>query len=1465
MSPEKDLIVSQPFSRVLAAELAEVDKRRKVLQNPALKRQFELADLLTRRKALQAAALDAPIATERAISAGGPGPTNGTAAIDHAALKEITDQKEQRLAALRMHTSGLAISGGGIRSATFALGMLQGLAELNLLKRFDYISTVSGGGYIGGWLAAWTKREGDVENVARQLCYKREDQSKARRLPLPSGADGVVDEEPEPVHHLRAYSSYLAPRSGFFTPDTWSLLAIYARNLLINFLILLPATVFVVTLVRLAVLFFAVPSLSFVGGSSGMVFWLVIGVSFVFLFALALVFNMIGMELFKLQEARSSKKSRRSGVQKMPAEIQWISRTTLAVLVAVAVIDAILARAWLLDLVKRPWALPLIAALAVILGFSAVYYTVAQRNLVKKTTKPPPIAIYRLLWLVIVPLIVSAVLSCWLFSIDPMRVKTEHVVVSNGVIIKQDPGADVFLADASNFKTRLQALGYKALIAPFDPPAILADQAPTGTTDEMYDQNALNGWQVGKFYWWPALMVIGFFAFMHGAAHLFINWVVLFRLLADQGYVEKSPPFSLSRVGMALTLAVVPFFSGALGGLLFFILVVDGLWSWHHQPHALVTFGPPLALLLFTVSAALEIGLLGHRLEEDEREWWARVGALALLAATIWALFFFAVLYVPWLIEFAGDDLRQRWLKGGLTLGWLMTSIGGAVAGRSSSTGNNKRDTSKLMEALAQVAPWVFVIGLLAGISLLVSEVVDVPLAQPGGFHNHWAEVDLATLPSLAALSMGSGLFALLMSSLVDVNLFSLHNMYANRLIRAYMGASRRKKAWENRWGKGTRPVDRCGAPTQSKGGNREENPISGFDFDDDIPLIELRTARRSRKPHLPAYWGPFPLINTALNLVATRELDWQERKAEAFVLSPLYCGSESTGYQLLPDDFRRGNMTLGRAVAVSGAAADPNMGHHTSIAVAALMTVFNTRLGWWIENPSRPRRSWEKDASAQWAAESPSFGGLILKELSGQTDSVGRWVHLSDGGHFENLAAYELIRRRCRYIVISDGGCDPNFQCEDLANLIRKCRTDFGIRIEIDTAPIQKTAADGSSRWHCAIGKIRYDDVDGGEVPGMLVYVKSSMTGDEPPDLQQYARSDSTFPHQTTADQFFDETQFESYRALGYHVAHEVFSDVKGESLGDLQRTNAAVFSRVRNRWFPAPAELEANFHRVAEAFERLQQTMRSDENLRAFTHDLYPELKPTPTEFKADPDDRACAELHAVNQVVLLMEKAWITVKLEGFPEHPMNRGWMNQFRRCASSVTVRRLWPALRGAFSQEFVRFCEQELLLPGQLPAPVEFSAVSDVHKRAYESLKTEFAREWPDFPFPATMPPAEDQRTWVILDNDPEPFAYGIVVATIVDEAACPAVREVIVWIRPAYRNMKIGQTCFRTLFPFDHSGPLTVRYPKQPAGGDKVRLDLWKFFHFNQSFRPADGDNEFLVQKRRAPGDCPVAPESQR
>ena len=133
MPLRKRLLESQPFSRVLAAELAAVRKRREHLRDSAV---------------------DGEPPGQAALA--------GDAAaqpVHAAALAELTDQKAQRLEALDMHLSGLAISGGGIRSATFALGVLQGLADLDLLKRFDYISTVSGGGYIGGWLAAWTKRE----------------------------------------------------------------------------------------------------------------------------------------------------------------------------------------------------------------------------------------------------------------------------------------------------------------------------------------------------------------------------------------------------------------------------------------------------------------------------------------------------------------------------------------------------------------------------------------------------------------------------------------------------------------------------------------------------------------------------------------------------------------------------------------------------------------------------------------------------------------------------------------------------------------------------------------------------------------------------------------------------------------------------------------------------------------------------------------------------------------------------------------------------------------------------------------------------------------------------------------------------------------------------------------------------------------------------------------------------------
>jgi predicted acylesterase/phospholipase RssA len=120
----------------------------------------------------------------------------------------------------------LCLSGGGIRSATFGLGVIQGLARLNLLEKFDYLSTVSGGGYIGSWLSAWIRNHPqELAGVAEAL----------RRTP-----QSPQDIEPNPVTHLRMYSNYLSPRLGLLSADSWTLVGTYLRNLILNWLVLVP-------------------------------------------------------------------------------------------------------------------------------------------------------------------------------------------------------------------------------------------------------------------------------------------------------------------------------------------------------------------------------------------------------------------------------------------------------------------------------------------------------------------------------------------------------------------------------------------------------------------------------------------------------------------------------------------------------------------------------------------------------------------------------------------------------------------------------------------------------------------------------------------------------------------------------------------------------------------------------------------------------------------------------------------------------------------------------------------------------------------------------------------------------------------------------------------------------------------------------------------------------------------------
>ncbi len=342
------------------------------------------------------------------------------------------------------------------------------------------------------------------------------------------------------------------------------------------------------------------------------------------------------------------------------------------------------------------------------------------------------------------------------------------------------------------------------------------------------------------------------------------------------------------------------------------------------------------------------------------------------------------------------------------------------------------------------------------------------------------------------------------MARYVNINTFSLHGMYRDRLVRAYLGASNP---------------------------DRRASQFTGFSSTDDIPMSDLDPGQR-----------PFHVVNLTLNLVSASRLAWQQRKAQSFTITPLHSGNHDLGYR--PSSEYGGGVTLGTAVALSGAAASPNMGHHSSPVVGFIMTLFNARLGAWLGNPGpRGERSWTRPGPL-------SAIRSLVKEALGQTSERSEFVYLSDGGHFENLGLYEMVRRRCRHILVLDSGCDPDSRYDDLGNALRKVRIDLGIPITFhdrNTEPLRQ------KKRRCAVATIEYSKVAPTLEDGFLIYVKPLLLGNEPPDVASYAASHPTFPHQTTADQWFNESQTESYRSLGLLTIEEICQGWEGDSLESL------------------------------------------------------------------------------------------------------------------------------------------------------------------------------------------------------------------------------------------------------------------------------------------------------------------------
>jgi hypothetical protein len=1313
-------------------------------------------------------------------------------------------EKRARLAALDRHLAGLALSGGGIRSATFALGVLQGLATLKILSRFDYLSTVSGGGYIGGWLAAWMKREGNPLTVEDQLASSRITQAKPDRDII--GKRRIVDEEPEPIHHLRSYSNYLTPRPGLLSVDTWTVLTIYVRNALINQLLLLPTAMFVMLLGLCIACFYALP-----GHSAE----LRTGVFIALGVLLGVAFFSMGWHVWRIL----GRKAGGAGASGPPHKNSGM----------------------------------LINIGTTIVG----------------------------------PMIIAAVLACWSFSPDP----TPSTVGGPGLAVASP--TSIRLPDL--FRNVLEDNGYDrrrlAAIGPEGPELV-------GGRRRLDTMSALE----------CALVFGGLTLLVHVVGYAFF--------LAsgrDPDTIGRKAGEDRNRLLGACWMAIAAFMAGSTGGFLFFAMVSQVLWPLAAQPFGIVTIGPPLALIVVVAATFVEVWLLGRWQGDDLREWWARVCAWLVIAAAAWLAFFGITLYGP----IAVDDLgRFPRLQVGTLMGWLATVLGGALAGRKAET---KRASSPWwLRLLIGVAPTVFLAGLLVIVATAVHvlviggpvdpsvEPVVAPTLAISSPIVYWQDILNTPIGRIGQAMVVCAVLIGLAGVMSNVNLFSLNAMYASRLIRCYLGASRPKREWTVRgtaWQSGS-----GGAPTTAAGPDRSQNPLTGFDPDDDIPLCRMKigqTPDNSRRE--PEYLGPHLVMNTSINLVAGGELAWQDRKAESFVLSPSYCGSKGTGYAPTTEQTAR-ELTVGRAMSISGAAVDSNIGLHQSSALIALMTAINARLGWWLKNPNpstwMPRWLRREGDPSDWDATSPSLALPLLMELLGQTNETRKWIHLSDGGHFENLGVYELVRRRCRYIVCTDAGTDPSASDDNLANMIRLCRIDFGVRIEIDTSTLAQQGPDDLSRWHCAVGKIRYDDVDGGELPGLFIYLRTSMTGDEPPDVQEYASKNPDFPWQSTLDQFFNESQFESYRALGLHVALTAFKDAvdsvnTAEPLWsnhdaeiEFKRGNQRLFSAIQRRWAPSPSDQERAATRSNTSWTELQESLGSEKDLVPLNLELYPELRASASA------SQEVTQLHTIVKMIQVMEHTWADLRMGDFIDLPMNRGWMSIFRRWTSSAALRRLWPILRGEYSQDFVKFCETQLEL-GVRIAPVERGRLDqDFFDHAKTIIGEEFAREWPsessledrirDAEQNWGTPTARQPISLLIqaplgdgkAADSPDKVACGIVFASRLPDGD-PARHEpprydLFVWVRRPYRGLGIASrsalkilTDFRDTLRDDHKAhPFTIqtRYPAGPTDHaddrkDEIEYQLWLNFFSHYDFRCPRGqkpirDGYWVIERTFRPDE---------
>ncbi len=905
----------------------------------------------------------------------------------------------QSIDSSRLELSALCLSGGGIRSATFNLGVIQALARIGLLGKFDYISSVSGGGYIASWLRAWMHRRG-VDEVVRELG---------------KGAKGSdpLNIEPRPVVNLREYSNYLTPAVGLFSGDTWAAAATILRNLLLNWLVLLP------------------------------LLSAVVGIPLLFLLAM-----------------------RTTGISNL-------SQVCLV--------------------------------LALLTEFIASLLVFGSRRLAKNPQTPQGYFI----WTCVLPIcLAGGLLSTAGVGLDP-RVTDENAPWQF----------------AACWSIGVPVLGW-GIIELLTRSSRRAQQKTTGKDDvgiQTQEQIKKESRQVAPLVELAALALSG---------------LVGMTLLAKTTQWWFSYLYSHPALYAVLVLPLL------LGEYLLSRVLFVGLLSLNDEKYDKVPGEPGIRSRISS--------------NDSDREWWSRLSGWVLLVIVSWVAVTGVCIIGCYLPSVLFRLFKQDYATISYVVKLTVTVLGAITGAISALTSSNARTpapgaaatqpTPGAMKTLMALTGPVFVICLIMVLSWALKALGEALIPDPSrAFVLHFYEsigaqpvpwrVTLGFMGILAWL----GVLGMLASRIVNVNRFSLHGMYRNRLVRAYLGASNVEQ--------------------------RTPDPFTGFALNDNFPLHELCSPMQVPGVVVP----PLSIINTTLNLVNGNKLAWQQRKAESFSMSPLFCGSWLEGYRKSTEYGGPGGITVGTAVTISGAAASPNSGYSSSPVLGFLMAMFNVRLGAWLGNTN-------EHGNRTYTHPGPRFSIVpMIAEMFGLTNANRGYVNLSDGGHFDNLGLYEVVLRRCRHVLLSDAGQDGSFSFEDLGNSIRKIRIDFGINIVFEKIQILPNTPEKEGLC-CATARIRYSDVD--NTPpgrdGLLIYIKPSLRGrgaQVPYDIYSYSRECEAFPHEPTTDQWFNESQFESYRALGAHIMEQLTETLDSSSQAGFADFHTSVKAYLEARAAHLPA----------------------------------------------------------------------------------------------------------------------------------------------------------------------------------------------------------------------------------------------------------------------------------------------------